>query len=246
MARARNIKPGFFQNEELVELPFETRLMFAGLWTLSDREGRLEDRPKRIKMALFPADNIDADVLLTQLCKAKFIIRYVVDGNAYIQIVNFLKHQNPHVKEAASTIPEYRENDASTVLAQCNNDASPADSLIPSSLIPYEEAKASMSGKPDDAQPKSEKSESTKSESIEVLQFLNTKASRNYRPTEVNLQLIKARLKEGYTAQDCKQVIAKKCREWIPDDKMREYLRPATLFNREKFNQYIGEIVEEA
>lgn len=108
------------------------------------------------------------------------------------------------------------------------------------------EAKASMSGEPDDAKPKSEKSESTKSESIEVLQFLNTKASRNYRPTEVNLQLIKARLKEGYTAQDCKQVIAKKCREWIPDDKMREYLRPATLFNREKFNQYIGEIVEEA
>jgi phage replication O-like protein O len=94
----------------------------------------------------------------------------------------------------------------------------------------------SMSGKPD----------SVKAQAIEVLQFLNTKASRNYRPTESNLKFIFARFKEGYSLIDCKQVIAKKSREWMPDDKMREYLRPATLFNCEKFNQYIGEIVEEA
>ena len=61
MARARNIKPSFFTNEDLVELPFEDRLLFIGLWTLADREGRLEDRPKRIKMAVFPADNVDVD-----------------------------------------------------------------------------------------------------------------------------------------------------------------------------------------
>jgi len=39
MARSRNIKPGFFKNDHLVELPFEYRLLFAGLWTLADREG---------------------------------------------------------------------------------------------------------------------------------------------------------------------------------------------------------------
>ena len=49
MARARNIKPGFFKNEFLAEMPCEVRLLFIGLWTLADREGRLEDRPKRIK-----------------------------------------------------------------------------------------------------------------------------------------------------------------------------------------------------
>lgn len=93
-----------------------------------------------------------------------------------------------------------------------------------------------MSGKPDPA---------IRVQAIEILQFLNTKASRNYRPTESNLKFILARFKEGYSLIECKQVIAKKCREWMPDDKMREYLRPATLFNCEKFNQYIGEIVEE-
>ena len=70
MARARNIKPGFFTNPELAELPFETRLLFAGLWTVADKKGRLEDRPKKIKMQVFPADTVDIDTMLEQLHKA--------------------------------------------------------------------------------------------------------------------------------------------------------------------------------
>lgn len=58
MARMRTIKPGFFTDEELVELPFEVRLLFVGLWTLADREGRLTDKPKQIKMAIFPAAHV--------------------------------------------------------------------------------------------------------------------------------------------------------------------------------------------
>ena len=143
MARARNIKPSFFTNEDLVELSFETRLLFIGLWTLADRAGRLEDRPKRIKMAVFPADSVDVERSLADLEEAKFIDRYEAEGKLCIQIINFLKHQNPHIKEAPSTIPERKSTDkergehgASTVQARCSNSASPADSLIPDSLIP--------------------------------------------------------------------------------------------------------------
>ncbi len=145
MARARNIKPGFFQNEDLVELSFEVRLLFIGLWTIADREGRLEDRPKRIKMAIFPADNIDVDAALEQLQSAGFLVRYDAGNMKAIQITNFAKHQNPHIKEAASTIPPADgfvcqteqapdEHDASTVQAPDEHDASHADSLIPDSL----------------------------------------------------------------------------------------------------------------
>ena len=67
MARARNIKPGFFRNADLAELPIEARLLFIGLWTIADREGRMEDRPKQIKMELFPADSLDCDDLLGPL-----------------------------------------------------------------------------------------------------------------------------------------------------------------------------------
>ena len=76
MARARNIKPGFFRNADLVELSFEARLLFIGLWTIADRMGRLEDRPKQIKMELFPADNLDCDSLLSDLEKIGVIERY--------------------------------------------------------------------------------------------------------------------------------------------------------------------------
>ena len=54
MARARILKPGFFANELLAEIHPYGRLLFAGLWTLADREGRLEDRPKRIVRCDFP------------------------------------------------------------------------------------------------------------------------------------------------------------------------------------------------
>lgn len=133
MARARNIKPGFFTNEELVELPFHTRLLFIGLWTLCDRAGRMEDRPKRIKMALFPADDIDVDESLNELQASGFLLRYEHDGSQYIQVLAFDKHQNPHKEERQSTIPAPCGHGASTVHEDCVHGANPADSLL---LIP--------------------------------------------------------------------------------------------------------------
>lgn len=105
MSRARNIKPSFFTNDLLAECEPLARLLFAGLWTIADREGRLEDRPKKIKAELLPYDNCEPESLLSQLEKHGFITRYVVGEFKYIQILNFVKHQNPHVKEASSTIP---------------------------------------------------------------------------------------------------------------------------------------------
>lgn len=105
MARSRNIKPGFFENDLLAEIDPLGRLLFAGLWTIADREGRLEDRVKKIKAKILPYDDCDVDHLLDELAKREFILRYEVDGNHYIQITNFLKHQNPHHMEAPSEIP---------------------------------------------------------------------------------------------------------------------------------------------
>lgn len=131
MARSRNIKPGFFTNDELAECSPHARLLFAGLWTIADKEGRLDDRPKKVKALVLPFDNVDCDELLQQLHDRKFIQRYQVQDGAYIQITNWKKHQNPHCKEAPSEIPEYCEadtkqeeqqvkEDESTMQAQCN------------------------------------------------------------------------------------------------------------------------------
>ena len=106
MARSRNIKPSFFSNEDLVELPFEARLLFIGLWTLADREGRLENRAKKIKMSLFPADEINVSEQLLNISKLGFIALYNCDGTNVIQIINFSKHQKPHGLEKDSDLPD--------------------------------------------------------------------------------------------------------------------------------------------
>lgn len=113
MPRARNIKPSFFTNEALAECSMSARLLFIGLWTLADREGRLEDRPKKIRAEVFPYDLCDCAPLLDELAKGGFIVRYSVDGGSYIFIPTFTKHQSPHVKEKPSTIPAPDKHGAS-------------------------------------------------------------------------------------------------------------------------------------
>jgi hypothetical protein len=160
MARARNIKPGFFTNEDLAECTPWARLCFAGLWTLADREGRLEDRPKRIKGQLFALDSIEVEPLLGELVKHGFILRYAANGSGFIQILAFSKHQTPHHKEAKSVIPSpeslgllpHATNEKPQAFTSCDDDEAqdkpeassprngeargqnPSDSLIPDSL----------------------------------------------------------------------------------------------------------------
>jgi len=148
--RARNLKPGFFKNEVLADIrrPWG-RLLFAGLSLLADREGRLEDRPRRIQAEIFPYDpdcpDVDEMLSLLEASPERFIIRYEVNGRRYIQITNFKKHQSPHHTEKKSEIPPVEQR-TDTVPAPCPsgdltvdspllNGGNPPDSLIPDSLI---------------------------------------------------------------------------------------------------------------
>ncbi|MEH6565585.1 MAG: phage replication protein [Halopseudomonas sp.] len=140
MARARNIKPGLFKNEVLgVADPLAT-LLFEGLWLLADRDGRLEDRPLRIRAEIFPyRDGLDIESLLNWLSDNEFIVRYTCEGKRYIQVNNFEKHQNPHKNEAPSEIPAFSEGCTTSEKIGTRSEnigSAPADSLIPDSLIP--------------------------------------------------------------------------------------------------------------
>ena len=97
--------------------------------------------------------------------------------------------------------------------------------------------KTPMSGKPDpEARPPAAK------QAEEVIEHLNVRAGKRFRPVQANVGLVLARLREGATVEDCKAVIDRKVAKWGSDPKMAEYLRPATLFGKEKFAQYLGEV----
>jgi hypothetical protein len=141
MARARNIKPGFFTNEVLGQEDPLVGLTFIGLWCLADCEGRLEDRPVRIKAELFPyREKLDINRYLTVLERTEHIQRYAVDGHRYIQVVNFTKHQSPHHTEKSRKYPDPPSIPSKQPLTPLDNGyvtvTTRSDSLIPDSLIP--------------------------------------------------------------------------------------------------------------
>jgi len=76
----------------------------------------------------------------------------------------------------------------------------------------------------------------------QLIDYLNQKTGRHYRHTASNIRPITARLSEGYAPDDVARVIERKCAEWINDPQMSQYLRPSTLFNATKFNDYVGQI----
>lgn len=135
MARARNIKPSLFKNEVLGQADPLLTLLFEGLWCLADKEGRLEDRPLRIKAEIFPyRENLDINGYLTELDRLEFIQRFRVGNLAIIQVVNFKKHQTPHKTEKDSELPANPHPDAITVKPPLNN-GEKTEPLPPDSLL---------------------------------------------------------------------------------------------------------------
>ena len=159
MARARNIKPGFFKNEVLGVADPLYSLLFEGLWVLADRAGRLEDRPLRIKGEVFPyRDGLNVDAMLNWLESNGFIRRYTAQGKKCILVLEFVKHQNPHKNEAESELPapsdECTKPDeigtTTEIIGSTRADSLSSDSLIPDSL---KEANASLSASPQQTEP---------------------------------------------------------------------------------------------
>ena len=74
----------------------------------------------------------------------------------------------------------------------------------------------------------------------EVVNHLNEKAGTKYKSSSKNTtKHIKARINDGYTLEDFKSVIDKKCSEWLNTD-MEKYLCPDTLFGS-KFEKYLNQ-----
>ena len=74
----------------------------------------------------------------------------------------------------------------------------------------------------------------------EVLAYFNEKAGTRFLKKGSNLELINARINEGYTLEDMKSVVDKKVLEWKGTE-MEKYLRPITIFNKTKFENYLNQ-----
>ena len=131
MGRIRTIKPDFFKHEGLYDAEVEEglplRIAFAGLWTVCDREGRFEWRPRKLKTDVLPYDDVDFSRVLHALTTRGFVVRYTHEGRDYGVVPSFSAHQVINNREKPSEIPspdEVIENNEETTRQPRVDDAS--------------------------------------------------------------------------------------------------------------------------
>lgn len=93
MARIRTIKPEFWIDEKIVDLDPWARLLFIGMWNFADDHGYLDDKPKRIKMQIFPNDDVEVEKLITELVAAELITPYDSPIGPVLYVRNWSRHQ---------------------------------------------------------------------------------------------------------------------------------------------------------
>lgn len=105
MARIRSIKPEMWADEKLAKLSRDARLLFVALIGNADDTGRMRGNPLFVRSQCFPYDaDLDIDKLLALLADGGFITRYEADGQSFLVVNNFCKHQKID-HPTASSIP---------------------------------------------------------------------------------------------------------------------------------------------
>ncbi len=105
MPRIRSVHPSLWTDEAFVSLSMPARLFYIGLWTEADDQGVFQWKPLSLKMRLLPADNVDAEVLLSELLENQLVTSYDIDGKGYGLVRNFTKFQRPKKPNAIHPLP---------------------------------------------------------------------------------------------------------------------------------------------
>ena len=180
----------------------------------------------------------DRDVIswLDECIKAGLIVAYTVSKKQYIEINDF--------RQRTRSVSKWPSFDGQMSVICPSNDRLDGDGDGDGDVS----LKGDTAGA-DAPDPADEKNLNGNQAAAEhVLAFLNTKVKRNFqgktpngKPT-ANAKFVIDRLKAGYTVDQIRGVIAFKCRQWVNDPKMSEYLTPETLFSKSNFEKYIGQI----
>lgn len=113
MARKRMIDPNIWQSEDFSKLSTLAKLVFIGLFSLADDEGRGRCNPVYLKSTLFPYEegirSADIDKTLSEISSNMSVIFYSCDGSNYYSLYNWNTWQKID-KPTDSKIPAFEEN----------------------------------------------------------------------------------------------------------------------------------------
>ena len=113
MARKRMIDPSIWINEDFGTLTNLAKLVFIGLFSMADDEGRGKASPAYIKAVLFPYNDdlrvADIEKALSEISSKMSVIFYSCDENKYYTLTSWNKWQKID-KPSDSSIPAYEED----------------------------------------------------------------------------------------------------------------------------------------
>jgi hypothetical protein len=98
MPSKRMIAPSFWQSETVSQWTFRQRLLFIGLFSNADDQGRLRAHPSLIRSLVFPFDDIPLDEIkadIQAIADSEAVILYDAGGKSLIQIANWWTYQKP-------------------------------------------------------------------------------------------------------------------------------------------------------
>ena len=232
MAERRMFAKTIIDSDSFIEMPPTSQCLYFHLAMRADDDGFINN-PKKI-LRMIGAKEDDLKLLIIK----KFIIPF--DSGIVVikhwKIHNYIRNDRykPTIYTKEKELLEVKENNGYDIK---NNFGIPngyqmdtqvrlgKDSIGKNSIDIYSPAKAEPN-----------------IPFKEICEHLNKLTNSNYRSSSKKTQeLIKARFNEGYTLDDFKIVIEKKCVEWMNTD-MQKYLRPETLFGT-KFEGYLNQQV---
>lgn len=114
MARKRMIDPNIWQSEDFGMLSDLAKLIFIGLFSLADDEGRGRCNPVYLKSTLFPYKeslrSADVEVALSEISRTMSVVFYSCDEKSYYSLYNWNTWQKID-RPSESKIPMFDEND---------------------------------------------------------------------------------------------------------------------------------------
>lgn len=231
----------------MAKLSWPAEVLYRRVMSVVDDFGRFTAHPTLLRAACYPLQLekvSDADVgkWLLETEKAGLVSVYPAsDGKRYLELRDFRQQ----IRSKTSKWPPPDEQLQSVCTADAKQLLSKREANVYLDVdgdVDGDEGKTLSGKNPDAPSLEVSKLNGNGHQAREILDYLNRCTGHRYEPVKANLELIAARLKEGFTPLRLKQIVQFKVSQWEGDEKMSPYLRPATLFNRTKFAQYDGEV----
>lgn len=218
MAERRMFAKTIIDSDAFLDMPLSTQALYFHLSMRADDDGFINN-PKKIQRMVGASDD-DLKVLIAK--------RFIIPFESGIVVIKHWKIHNyiqkdrykPTIYQEEKRLLTEKENN---VYTECIHPVSISDTQYRLEL---------------EKEIEKEKVEDKEIYS-QIISYLNEKAGTKYRAsTQKTKTVIHARLAEGFELDDFKDVIDKKCADWI-NTPYQQYLRPETLFGT-KFEGYLN------